>query len=279
MTILDPHLDVDQLSAAVDGERDAAVSAHLLTCLSCRAQVRTWQQSLGPLCELASATSPYSTDEMVDAAMVAWRPPPPVRRYERLKPIAAAITVVVLIAGGIFGLSRLAGGNESSSTSSAGGPQDVVRHPKSSPGSDGAAGTSASGGTSASAGTPTRAGTSGSSGTSGGRAPTLVAGDRATLASDLKRDIRTSSVPTTVPTGTPCLRAARSLAAKSPAARVDDFAAGRSSTRTGSPQAVFEVPVELRGVHARVFLFGGRAGYIAFVLSDGSCSLVTSLHV
>jgi hypothetical protein len=273
MTMLDPHLDVDQLSAAVDGDRDAAISAHLLVCLSCREQVRTWQRSLGQLKDLAEATSPDSTDEMVEVAMTAWRPPASARRHRSVAAIAAAVAAVVLVGAGIYGLGRLAGTSGSASTSSAGAA--TGRPANSVPGAVAASGTSASaGGTGAGPRNPH--GTSGSGGratpastNSGAR---LVVGDRARLAADLKREVRTKAVPAKVSAATPCLGAARSIATGSPLART-------SSPSTGTPKPIFEQPVELGGTAGRVFLFGGKAGYVAFVLSDGSCSLVTSLRV
>jgi hypothetical protein len=71
MTLLEPHLDVEQLSAAVDGTRDPAVAAHMLVCLGCRQQVDTWRQTLAPL--RALPVLPAGADP-VAAAMVAWSP-------------------------------------------------------------------------------------------------------------------------------------------------------------------------------------------------------------
>jgi hypothetical protein len=71
MTLLEPHLDVDQLSAAVDGTRDPAVAAHMLVCLACRHQVDAWRRSLAPLRTLPA---PPADVDPVRAALAAWSP-------------------------------------------------------------------------------------------------------------------------------------------------------------------------------------------------------------
>jgi hypothetical protein len=73
MTLLDPHLDLDQVSAAVDGEREPAVAAHLLVCLACRQQVDTWRATLGSLRDLPTAPD-VDADVAVARAMATWTP-------------------------------------------------------------------------------------------------------------------------------------------------------------------------------------------------------------
>ncbi len=46
MTVLDPHLDAEALSAAVDGPVDDCTRAHLATCPACRRQLRVWTDAL-----------------------------------------------------------------------------------------------------------------------------------------------------------------------------------------------------------------------------------------
>lgn len=53
MTMLDPHLDVEQLSAAVDGLADGGVEAHLESCAACRRQLDTWRIVVASLTQAA----------------------------------------------------------------------------------------------------------------------------------------------------------------------------------------------------------------------------------
>jgi anti-sigma factor RsiW len=263
MTMLEPHLDVDQLSAAVDGDQDAAVSAHLLTCLACREQVTTWQRSLGQLEALATAPAPGSADETVEVAMMAWRRPVRDRRHHHLGSIAAAVAAAVVIAGGIIGLAHLAGsGSASTSSASSGGPsRATVPGAVASAGASGTSGSSATSRKSASGGSGGTASAPHASSTSSG----LVAADGAALVADLRRDVRRGSIPAPVPASTPCLGTARSIEG-----------GGAASAPT---KASFETPVELAGVDGRVFLFRRGGGYVALVLHDRSCSLVATLSV
>jgi hypothetical protein len=273
MTMLDPHLDVDQLSAAVDGDQDAAASAHLLACLSCREQVRAWQQSLGQLKDLAEVTSPVPAGEAVEVAMAQWRPPVRVGRWRHIGPIAAAVAAVILVAGGIVVLGRHAGnGAGSTSAGMASRPAHTVPRATGASGVSGEKGVPGAGASGTSAGKATFG--TGKAARERSEAP-LVAADRAALAADLRSDVRSGSVPARVPASTPCLAAARAIAAKSLAST--------------SAAAAFEESVHFKGIVGRVFLFrgavgSGRAshnggGYVAFVVRDKSCSLVTSLNV
>jgi hypothetical protein len=254
MTMLDPHLDVDQLSAAVDGERDAAVAAHLLTCLSCREQVATWQRSLGQLKTIDNPPSSGSIDRAVEAAMAAWPglPAPRRRRHLSLKPlksIAAAAAVLVVLSAGIYGLSQVhEGSSDSSASSGAGVARPATPHKatqKTPP--------------------PVPGGVAGGSG--GGSEPsaaagTIVAGDKHTLAVELRR---------LVPPGAPVKRATPCYGA----ARVVETAAVRSSADV--PPAL-QVPVDFEHVPGRAFVFARGDAYVAYVLSTASCSLVATVR-
>lgn len=139
MTTLDPHLDLDQLSAAVDGTGDGAVASHLSSCLSCRQQVTTWRSALAQVRDLPTVPDP---EPAVEAALSVWdelaaegdQDPAPVpanvvrlrppraaagRRWwlrTRLKPLAASVAVVCVAVAGFFGLGQLLGPGHGSSS-------------------------------------------------------------------------------------------------------------------------------------------------------------------
>jgi hypothetical protein len=272
MTMLDPHLDVDQLSAAVDGAQDPATSAHLLTCLACREQVDVWRRSLGELKDLATVDDQPAPDDAIAAALAEWRAPitplaPARTRRQRRWPsvqLVAAAAVIVVVFGGVFALAKLGGSSGDSSSASSGGASATAQAPVQHAG----VGTSTKG-----AGTPTKrnqaGGSTGASASASGSQPdngsaTFGFASKATLASHLKAYTRSHGSSSGVPASTPCLKAA-----KTAAVRV-------AATASGGPAApAYLVPVEYRGVGSRAFVFDRTGGYVAFVLTDTTCALVT----
>jgi hypothetical protein len=259
MTLLDPHLDVDQVSAAVDGERDAATAAHILVCVACREQVEAWRRTLAPLRDLPTSAQ---ADVAIAAAMAAWAPAVPVappvaaRRRWRVPPSAvAAAVLVVLVAASIVGLRHGSGPTSSASATRAAGPSGAgsVVAPGPDVGSTGSGGTG-SGGTSSGGRSPS---------TGGGR-PTgstvtdlgSVAGP-AQLVTDLRRDVPTAGSPVAAGSHAPCQRAA---------------------ARLEPGKAVYEAPVRLAGVDSQVFAFATSGGYLALVLRDPTCLLFATVR-
>jgi hypothetical protein len=265
MTMLDPHLDVDQLSAAVDGDRDPAVAAHLLTCLSCREQVDAWSRALAPLRDLPAA--PPDVEGMIEVALAGWtaapgRPsvvtPLPARparphRWRHLRPppaLAAALVGIVLLAAAVLGVHAAGGGSSSSSASksSSGALQAAPRLQVPSATSTGAASSSAP--TSTGAATP-RSALSSLAGT-------------AALAAQLRRVTAAPGATKGAAPDTPCLSQARRLATVSPA------------VADASPS--FTEAIRLADVDDQVFVFAGaQHQQVALVLRLGTCALLTTV--
>lgn len=77
--MLEPHLDAEQLSAAVDGDADEGVRNHLDACAACRRQLDVWKETLGALASAARADrlDPALAEGILGAALVAAREDPP----------------------------------------------------------------------------------------------------------------------------------------------------------------------------------------------------------
>ncbi len=257
MTMIDPHLDVDQLSAAVDGEQDAAVSAHLLACLACREQLTTWQTALGRLDELDRSSSPTLVDDTVDAAMAAWTPPlrrPGLRDRFSTRGVAAVAAIVVAIAAAGFGLSRISGDSSSKATATSSRAASRAK-----PTAGGPAGGSAGAGSATSPHSTAHATTPASG-------PRIVAADRASLTAQLRHAVPAAAgvAPSSRTATPPCLRAARRIEA----------GAGTATTR---PLA-YDAPVDYAGANGRVFVFARPGGHTAIVLRSVSCILVATVR-
>lgn len=77
--MLEPHLDAEQLSAAVDGDADEGVRDHLDACAACRRQLDTWKETLGTLASAARADrlDPGIAEGILGAALAAAGGDPP----------------------------------------------------------------------------------------------------------------------------------------------------------------------------------------------------------
>ena len=266
MTMLDPHLDVDQLSAAVDGERDAAVAAHLLHCATCREQVETWKRSLGQLRALDTGPSPEAKPAADRALAKAMAELPRTAKRDRRRmsfmSIAASVAAVFLVAAVVVGIVEAGGGGGGSASSggaSSGGAASIGA-PSHGAGSAGGGESASGAGGSGQRSTAGKAATSGGTAASGTLAP-LAAGDKSILTSELRRLVK-SHGPSRVPARTPCDHKAKRLAA----ARV-----------TGPTPATLTVPVTYQGLRGRVFVFSHGRRYVAFVLRSTSCDLLTTV--
>lgn len=276
MTMLDPHLDIDQLSAAVDGLTDEATSAHLATCLACQEQVEVWRRTLGQLKDLATVDAP-APDDAIATALAEWTPPSaapapatPVtsistaratrRRWRPSAQLISAVAAVVVVFGIGIALVHSGGGGSSKSsgaaTSSVGSPTAGTSGTSSSSTGAASGGSSSSNG---SAGT-VRGATTHATGTP------ISTSRRAVLSADLKRYTATNA-KRPVAASTPCLKDAKAAAVR------DAVAAA------GGPVAPsYLVPVTYKGVQSQAFVFTRSVGYVAFVLKDDTCGLVTRLN-
>jgi hypothetical protein len=270
MTVLDPHLDIDQVSAAVDGERDPAVAAHLLTCLACRAQVDTWRRALSGLSRLP--VPPLDSEAAIAAALATRAPSgqsvssglaaPASRGRRPLRApggVAAVVVLVVLVAAALVGAHALGRSPHGSSSSSATKATGAGASASGAPGSRARAAAGSSAGTRSTLPVDHRvAGAAGGSATS----PAVFA-DTAELAAQLRRVVSVEQSGLVGP-ATPCLRQARQAAAT-------------AAVTALSPS--YAEAVRLAGVGGQVFVFPRAGGYLAVVVRTPTCTLLATVAV
>lgn len=238
MTVLDPHLDAYQLSAAVDGEADATVAGHLAGCPTCRGEVASWKHRLGTL---ATPVAGGSADDAIAAALEAIEPAGavvPRRRLAgapaRVVKIAAAVAIVAVVASGLLvGLRHHPSGTAAADHSAA---SRLNRASVAEP----------------AAGAPAIAG-AGSSAEGLGSVSSPAA-----LVGDLRSRLPSKAAAALVPSTARCLASAERL--------------------DGSPaHPGFEASLRFEGHAGEVFVFRDAGRYVAWVLAT-DCSSLTSVR-
>ncbi|HEY1733134.1 MAG TPA: hypothetical protein VGG23_01720, partial [Acidimicrobiales bacterium] len=275
--------------AAVDGEPDAAVAAHLLVCLSCREQVGAWKRSLGQLSRLG-AVDDLASERRAETGR-GLEPDggsEPGRGLQSRRGLGAGRGAGRLRVVG----SRRDGSGRAPVDRAVAVAMEAWRPPARTRRSlplmpvaaavavivlvaavvvgvtvsrSGSGASSATAGSAGSASQETQRHASAAAGAPSATSAVMQAGGRAALVTDLRRVVPPAAGQASVASTTPCFHAAQVVEARAPAA--------------GSTAPAYQSPVVFEGITGRVYVFAGSAGYVALVLRSGSCALLATVDV